>query len=675
MKQSPRSKVQNPRFLFLLAVCSLLSAVSLSSAQPVKGPPCFVIPDQGCVYIILASAPVSASGFNVARKDPGGSDFKPLTPDPVVPLIDPAEARQVIGETGFAWLMQALQTDDELTILTRLKRESGVGQALSLVSLGVARAIGRAYIDSTVKAGQEYTYRITFLKSEGEAGRCEQKVATAPHAGPDLKLSNLAAKTGDAEVKLTWQYPAYTGDKNDITIGFNVYRREAGKGEFAKLTSHAYLRSGEKLLFSDLMVENDRPYEYCLSAVDVVGAESPKSVSVTATPRDTSGPKPPPNVNAAPLEGKVRVTWSMPADTASIAGFNVYRSNSIHGELKKLNPQLIPARETSFVDPDVMAGRFYVYRAGTFGKSGKEGKPSVAAFASPNDSVPPGPPTAVTAVADKHIVRLTWKSQPTPDLAGYYVYRAEGKGQLFRLRSTPLGPDTTELTDSGFGRTGLYPGKHYRYAVSQVDFAHNESKRDSTGLLIPDDQPPLPPATAYGRSSDDGRVLLTWQMSMSSDVVGYRVLRDNDSLFVHPVRLADLPLSAREFRDSSATKGRRYWYEVAAVDSAGNQGASPAMAVLPADITPPPAPVGLKATLSKTAVELSWQAVTEPDLAGYNVYRSDLPSGVPEKLNREPLKEMKYTDPVGGATHYYWIRALDTSGNESPRSEVVRPTQ
>jgi hypothetical protein len=67
--------------------------------------------------------------------------------------------------------------------------------------------------------------------------------------------------------------------------------------------------------------------------------------------------------------------------------------------------------------------------------------------------------------------------------------------------------------------------------------------------------------------------------------------------------------------------------------------------------------------------------VTESDLAGYYVYRSDLPSGVAEKLNREPLKETKYTDPAGGETHYYWIRALDTSGNESTRSEVVRPTQ
>jgi hypothetical protein len=52
-----------------------------------------------------------------------------------------------------------------------------------------------------------------------------------------------------------------------------------------------------------------------------------------------------------------------------------------------------------------------------------------------------------------------------------------------------------------------------------------------------------------------------------------------------------------------------------------------------------------------------------------------MPSGVPEKLNHEPLRETNYADPAGGATHYYWVRALDTSGNESPRSEVLRPTE
>jgi fibronectin type 3 domain-containing protein len=673
--QTRRQSPARPNVLFLFAFCSLLSV----SGSLLAAPQYFVIPDTSRVYVVLAAAPAEMSGFTVQRQSARGT-FENLTPAPVAPMLDPEQAQATLGTDEYAWVTQVLKTDDPIAVLARLKHDRGVGQALSLVSLKVAEVLGRIFVDTSARTGSTYTYRITFLKNDGsELARYDERVTVAAHAGPELKATNLAAEADNAEVKLRWRYPRYAGDRADIVIGFNIYRRPSTSGQtpnpgFEKLTARPLLRSSDTLSFPDHAVENDQTYEYCITAVDNVGAESPRSTPVSATPHDTLGPPPPYNVKAMALQGKVLISWQVPLDTQPLAGYNVYRSWSLHGEFSKLNPTLLPAGQNSWLDTNVVSESTYVYRVRTKAKSGKEGRPSAAGFASPSDTVPPGPPTGVTAVADKHIVRLTWKSRPTPDLAGYYVYRAEGNDKLFRLRSTPLGPDTTEFTDSGFGRTGLYPGKHYRYAVSQVDFAHNESKRDSTTLLITDDMPPLPPATAYGRSSDDGRVLLTWQMSMSSDAAGYRVYRDTGSLFAHPVRLADLPRSAREYRDSSATKGRRYWYEVAAVDSAGNQGSSPAMAVTPADIAPPPAPTGFKATLSKTAVELSWQSVTESDLAGYNVYRADAPSGVPEKLNREPLNEMKYTDPAGGATHYYWVRALDTSGNESPRSEVVRPT-
>jgi fibronectin type 3 domain-containing protein len=675
-RQTRRQSPARPTVLFLFAICSLLSF----SGSLLAAPQYFVIPDTNRVYVVLAAAPADMSGFTVQRQSARGT-FENLTPAPVAPMLDPEQAQVTLGADEYAWVTQVLKTDDPIAVLARLKHDRGVGQALSLVSLKVAEVLGRVFVDTSARTGNAYTYRITFLKSDGsELAHYDEHVTVAAHAGPGLKVTNITAEVDNAEVKLRWRYPQYTGDRTDIVIGFNVYRRLAAAGqtpttEFQRVTARPLLRSGDTLSLPDHAVENDRTYEYCITAVDNIGAESPRSTPVSATPHDTLGPPPPYNVKAMALQGKVLVSWQVPLDTQPLAGYNVYRSWSIHGEFSRLNPSLIPIGQNSLIDTNVVSESTYVYRVRTKAKNGKEGRPSTAGFASPNDTVPPGPPTGVTAVAEKHIVHLTWKSQPVPDLAGYYVYRSEGKGQLFRLRSTPLGPDTTEFTDSGFGRTGLYPGKQYRYAVTQVDFAHNESKRESTSLFVPDDQPPLPPATAYGRSSDDGRVLLTWQTSMSSDAVGYRVYRDTNSLFAHPVRLADLPRTAREFRDSSATKGRRYWYEVAAVDSAGNEGKSPAMAVTAADIAAPPAPAGFKATLAKTTVGLSWQAVTEPDLAGYNVYRSDMPSGVPEKLNREPLKETKYADPVGGATRCYWVRALDTSGNESPRSEVLRPTQ
>ena len=68
---------------------------------------------------------------------------------------------------------------------------------------------------------------------------------------------------------------------------------------------------------------------------------------------------------------------------------------------------------------------------------------------------------------------------------------------------------------------------------------------------------------------------------------------------------------------------------------------------------------------------IAWERVIDFDLVGYNVYRSELPTGVWTKLNTAPVKELKFIDSKGTKTQYYKIRAVDTSGNESMRSEAV----
>ncbi|MDZ7692339.1 MAG: Ser-Thr-rich GPI-anchored membrane family protein [Balneolaceae bacterium] len=82
------------------------------------------------------------------------------------------------------------------------------------------------------------------------------------------------------------------------------------------------------------------------------------------------------------------------------------------------------------------------------------------------------------------------------------------------------------------------------------------------------------------------------------------------------------------------------------------------------------APTGLTAATSNGNIELSWNANTEEDLAGYNLYRST--SSFSEqssatKLNGSPITGTSYTDEnvEAGATYYYRLTAVDADGNES----------
>ncbi|MBI5946438.1 MAG: hypothetical protein HY864_18910 [Chloroflexi bacterium] len=96
------------------------------------------------------------------------------------------------------------------------------------------------------------------------------------------------------------------------------------------------------------------------------------------------------------------------------------------------------------------------------------------------------------------------------------------------------------------------------------------------------------------------------------------------------------------------------------------------------DSTPPAAPTGLTATPGSGVVSLSWTAPADPDVAGYNVYRSTTPS-VPltSPVNGGTLVSGTVYSNGGltnGTPYYYVVTAVDTSTNQSGASNEVSAT-
>jgi fibronectin type 3 domain-containing protein len=100
--------------------------------------------------------------------------------------------------------------------------------------------------------------------------------------------------------------------------------------------------------------------------------------------------------------------------------------------------------------------------------------------------------------------------------------------------------------------------------------------------------------------------------------------------------------------------------------------------VIAHDVFPPSVPAGLQAAYSgegqKPFIDLIWAPVTNADLAGYNVYRSEANGAAGEKtarLNSELVKSPSYRDfaVASGKTYTYTVSAVDVRGNESQRSE------
>jgi hypothetical protein len=131
------------------------------------------------------------------------------------------------------------------------------------------------------------------------------------------------------------------------------------------------------------------------------------------------------------------------------------------------------------------------------------------------------------------------------------------------------------------------------------------------------------------------------------------------------------------FRDMDFAFGRTYTYKVAALMKVGTQTAegeaSPETEVTPRDIFPPAAPTGLTAVYTAQVIELVWTANSEPDLAGYNVYRRE-GSGPVQRMNPEPLRTPIFRDRsvAEGRQYFYRVTALDLANNESAPSEEAR---
>ena len=92
--------------------------------------------------------------------------------------------------------------------------------------------------------------------------------------------------------------------------------------------------------------------------------------------------------------------------------------------------------------------------------------------------------------------------------------------------------------------------------------------------------------------------------------------------------------------------------------------------------TPPAAPGTLTATAGDGSVLLDWPSSTDPNLAGYNVYRSTASGGPYAQLNGSLVSFSIYTDAavVNGTTYYYVVTAVNLGDQESGFSNEASAT-
>lgn len=281
------------------------------------------------------------------------------------------------------------------------------------------------------------------------------------------------------------------------------------------------------------------------------------------------------------------------------------------------------------------------------------------------DVTPPSIPTNLvpTLIAAVPQVNLTWNASTDDNGVAYY--------NIFRDSVLYASSSITSFSDAGV----MYNAT-YRYTVSAVDIADNESARSATSSIqvlfgsggIPDDEdPPTVPTNLTGSAATGTpQITLTWDASTDArnDVDYYNIYRNGVLIGTAP---------STTYVDSTVSLDVVYIYTVSAVDTEDNESDESSPFVIevssPPDTTPPSIPTGLAAAVDEDIplVSLIWNPSTDSGsgVAGYNVFRN----GVFLATVGSP----SYNDfTVATATSYtYRVSAYDVEGNESNRSAVL----
>jgi hypothetical protein len=228
------------------------------------------------------------------------------------------------------------------------------------------------------------------------------------------------------------------------------------------------------------------------------------------------------------------------------------------------------------------------------------------------------------------------------------------------------------------------------YAVQGLN-SYGKSAGLSNQVQVPAASTLPPPDDFHAQLTADG-VQLTWKpVAPPRDIPGlrylYRLYRReagaDANAVAGEVELKDADANSSGLLDRGFEWEKTYDYRLTVVTVVGDNKTSeqlvegddtPSITVVTHDVFPPAVPTGLQAVFSgpgqKPFIDLIWAPDTEPDLAGYNVYRREQ-EGQPVKLNSELVKTPTFRDSGVAAGHQYSysVSAVDVRGNESSRSE------
>ncbi len=498
-----------------------------------------------------------------------------------------------------------------------------------------------------------YCIRLSSMDSAGNHSKVTHNILVDTKAPSPPVLSGIVENNTDAV--LTW-----TLDQEPDLSGYNIYRNSS-KINTELLVDTAYIdpAPGEGTL------------TYTVTVVDLAGWESIPSNEIDLF-IDTTGPD---TKISVPSDGAtVSDIVDIKGTAYSADDFKEYRLYMGQGiepsewNIIRISP--LPVSYGTLLKLDAMgySQGIYSLRLEAEDVSGNINSDKVFITL---DNTPPVAPMLLSAIPSGPDVTATWQTNMESDLAGYLLYRNDqlvnATGVVVENLKSYIISGTTHLDEN-------LPDGTFAYYLVAMDEAGNISNPSNTIEVSLDTHAPkadiADPADSHifehqilVRADSEDKDIASIQIQFKS--AGDSTWTDLDS------ELTTLPYIAYLDPAVAGLSFGDYHLRAIATDLGSQTDPAPAFIVVTyTDLTAPQTPEGLSALTDGNDITLTWTANTEPDLAGYNVYRMAGETRI--MVNASPVTAAIYLDEgLANAGYTYEITAIDTFNNESSPSDTA----
>ena len=525
----------------------------------------------------------------------------------------------------------------------------------------------KSYKDTGLEPGKTYTY--TVLPYNGDKNYAKESpefsVQTDSDGQPPEKVQNLrvSMRTGSA-VTLTWD----RGKDNVGVTGYRLYR------------DNELIYEGSDLQYEDKGLENKIVYQYQVEAVDGSGNVSEKCDTVDGVvfvPRILSV-EPEDYGVIGGNTAKFQVTFSGEGRSKGNAVKIEYYDNDYY-EWKPITKTSIGQKEESgavltagyvWNMENLELGREVDIRYTLRDKDGNETEKIVTYTV---DREAPLAPKNVHASDEGGTVIISWEKGGSADCAGYKIYRVQSDAGEGILLADIDGKNSTWYED-----VNVEDGKTYEYYVRAYDnFDQLGSMSNVAQVTVQEDT--LAPRMV-SMTPDPGKVggimTLTLEGKDNRQVTEFELYIRKDGV-TEWEPLAQIPAETDKgtyLWNTALYEEGTYYIKAAAVDRAGNKSEALFMRRYEVDNTGIAKIILAECNVGSTAIQLTWEDVTEDDFAYFQVeeFRDGKWQSVGQVADTLGIR-IENLQP--GSSYTYRVLGVDKLGNQGiPSDEITLTT-